>query len=167
MTWSYNANQPLRIKVASIDRLVTLSMGQEVVWDGYEYGIGILKWQNSHFIIKPDSICCVKTTTENLVAQALYVTSLLYHFKNKTLPIMRPTLSPLSLVIFLLLPQWGRTALICASLNGHINVVEKLLAAGANLDHQNKVRNLITRVMLIYVLSASVSNKVLHLFLGP
>ena len=80
---------------------------------------------------------------------------------------MRPTLSPLSLVIFLLLPQWGRTALICASLNGHINVVEKLLAAGANLDHQNKVRNLITRVMLIYVLSASVSNKVLHLFLGP
>ena len=36
----------------------------------------------------------------NLVAQALHVTSLLYHFRNKTLPlVMRPNLSPLSLVL--------------------------------------------------------------------
>ena len=50
--------------------------------------------------------------------------------------------------------------------NEHASVVEKLLAAGANHDRQDEVRNLVTRVMLIYVLSASVSNKVLHLFLG-
>ena len=54
-----------------------------------------------------------------------------------------------------------------ASKIGHANVVEKLLAAGADHDHQDKVRNLVTRVMLILVLSASVSNKVLHLFLDP
>ena len=57
---------------------------------------------------------------------------------------------------------------MCASANGHVNVVEKLLAAGADHDHQDEeVRNLVSRVMLIHVLSASVSNKVLHLFLGP
>ena len=54
-----------------------------------------------------------------------------------------------------------------ASENGHVNVVEKLLAAGADHDHQDEVRNLVTRVMLIHVLSASVSKKVPHLFLGP
>ena len=53
-----------------------------------------------------------------------------------------------------------------ASYSGHANVVEKLLAAGADHDYQNKVRNLVTMMMLIHVLSASVSNKVLHLFLG-
>ena len=52
-----------------------------------------------------------------------------------------------------------------ASANGHVNVVEKLLAAGANLNHQDKVRNLVTRVMLIHVPNAFVPNKVLHLFL--
>ena len=51
-----------------------------------------------------------------------------------------------------------------ASKNGHINVVEKLLAAGANVNHQDEVRNLATRVMLFHVLNASVSNKVLHSF---
>ena len=56
---------------------------------------------------------------------------------------------------------------MCASDNGHANVVEKLLEAEADHDLQDKVRNLVTRVMLIHVLSASVSNKVLHLFLGP
>ena len=48
-----------------------------------------------------------------------------------------------------------------ASENGHVSIVEKLLAAGANHDLQDEVRNLVTRVMLIHVLSASVSNKVL------
>ena len=62
--------------------------------------------------------------------------------------------------------QGGSTALLCASKYGHVSVVEKLLAAGADHDHQDNVRNLVTRVMLIHVLSASVSNKVLHLFLG-
>ena len=49
-----------------------------------------------------------------------------------------------------------------ASENGHANVVEKLVAAGADPNHQDEVRNLVTRVMLIPVLSASVSNKVLY-----
>ena len=44
-----------------------------------------------------------------------------------------------------------------ASENGYVNVVEKLLAAGANHDYQDEVRNLVTRVMVIHVLSASVS----------
>ena len=48
-----------------------------------------------------------------------------------------------------------------ASLNGHDNVVEKLLAAGANPNHQDKVRNLVTRVMLINVPNAFVTNEVL------
>lgn len=32
-----------------------------------------------------------------------------------------------------------------ASMNGHSIVVEKLLAAGAKPDHQDKVSNLVTR----------------------
>ena len=79
---------------------------------------------------------------------------------------MRPNHSPLSLVLFLLLPQYGQRALIRASKNGHVNVVEKLLTAGADPNHQNRVRNLVTRVMLIHVPNAFVPNKVLHLFLG-
>ena len=67
---------------------------------------------------------------------------------------------------FFLLKQYGQTALIRASLTGHVNVVETLLAAGADHDHQDNVRNLVTRVMLIHVLSAFVPNEVLHLFLG-
>ena len=43
------------------------------------------------------------------------------------------------------------TALMYASEIGHANVVEKLLAAGADHDHQDKVRNLATRVMLLHV----------------
>ena len=46
------------------------------------------------------------------------------------------------------------------------NVVEKLLEAGADHNHQDDVRNLVTRVMVNHVLGASVPNKVLHLFLG-
>ena len=91
--------------------------------------------------------------------QALHVTSLLYHFRNKTLPLlMRSTPIHYLLLFFLLLPQEGRTALIRASLNGHVNVVEKLVVAGANLNHRDKVRNLVTRVMLIHVSNAFVTN---------
>ena len=36
------------------------------------------------------------------------------------------------------------TSLMVASYNGHDNVVEKLLAAGANPNHQDEVRNLVT-----------------------
>ena len=40
-----------------------------------------------------------------------------------------------------LLPQYEWTALMGASKNGHANIVEKLLAAGAQPDFQNRVRN--------------------------
>ena len=51
--------------------------------------------------------------------------------------------------------------------NGHVNVVEKLLAAAADPNHQTNVRNLVTRVILIHVPNAFVPNKVLHLFSRP
>ena len=53
-------------------------------------------------VISPDGVCySVKTTSENLVVQALHVTPLLYHFKDKTLPlIMKQNHSPLSVVLF-------------------------------------------------------------------
>ena len=78
---------------------------------------------------------------------------------------MRPNPVCYLLFYFPLLPQIGRTALTSASRIGHVNVVEKLLAAEANHDHQEKVRTLVTRVMLIHVPNALVPNKVLHLFL--
>ena len=84
--------------------------------------------------------------------QALHVTLMLYHFMNNTLfLVMRPNLSPLSLV---LLPQTGNTALIFACEKGYVNVVEKLLAAGADPNHQDIVRNLVTMVILIHVPNA-------------
>ena len=55
---------------------------------------------------------------------------------------------------------------MCASQNGQAGVVEKLLAAGADPNHQDKVGNLVTRVMLIYVSNAFVPKKTLHLLLG-
>ena len=69
-------------------------MEQEVVWD----------WDTDVVeptVIKPAGICySVKTSTENCVVQALDVTSLLYHIRNKTLSlVMRPNPSPLSLVL--------------------------------------------------------------------
>ena len=67
---------------------------------------------------------------------------------------MRRNPSPLSLILFLLLPQEGRTALIWASENGHASIVEKLLAAGASPNCQDKVRNLVTRVIVFHVLNA-------------
>ena len=73
---------------------------------------------------------------------------------------MRPNPSPLSLVLFSLLTQYGYTALIWGSQNGHDNVVEKLLATGADPNYQDIVRNLFTRVMLIHVANAYVPNKV-------
>ena len=53
-----------------------------------------------------------------------------------------------------------------ASHGGHVNVVEKLLAEGADPNHQDEVRNLVTRVMLIHVFNAFVPNKAPHLFQG-
>ena len=66
---------------------------------------------------------------------------------------------------FLLLPQDGETAFIWESEKGYGNVVEKLLAARADPNKQNEVRNMVARVMLIHMPNAC-SNKVLHLFLG-
>ena len=78
------------------------------------------------------------------------MTSLLYHFKDKNNETKTQSIiscpSPPPLPI-----QEGRTALIWASLYGHDNVVEKLLAAGISPNHQDNVRNLATRVMLIHV----------------
>ena len=58
------------------------------------------------------------------------------------------------LSFFLFLTQYSQTALIRASLNGHVNVVEKLLAAGADPNHQDNVKSLVGRVMLIHVPNA-------------
>ena len=63
---------------------------------------------------------------------------------------------------FLFLPQNGATALIYASEEGHVNVVEKLLAAGADPNKQDEVRNLVASVTLIHVPNAFVPNEVLH-----
>ena len=52
---------------------------------------------------------------------------------------------------FLFLPQNGATALIYASEEGHVNVVEKLLAAGADPNKQDEVKNLVASVTLIHV----------------
>ena len=41
-----------------------------------------------------------------------------------------------------------------ASRKGHDNVVEMLLAAGADPNHQDEVRNLVARVTLIHVPNA-------------
>ena len=56
----------------------------------------------------------------------------------------------------LLLSQNGATAIIYASGNGHVSVVEMLLAAGADPSKQDEVRNLVTMVMLIHVSNAFV-----------
>ena len=53
------------------------------------------------------------------------------------------------LLSFFLLPQNGVSALIWASLGGHDDVVEKLLAAGTDPNRQDKVKKLVTRVVLI------------------
>ena len=74
--------------------------------------------------------------------------------------------NPQCIIPCFVLTQYGQTALIRASLNGHANVVEKLLAARATHDHEDKVRNLATRVMLIHAPNAFVANEVLHLFPG-
>ena len=67
---------------------------------------------------------------------------------------------------FFLLQQDGATALMFSCEKGYDNVVEKLLAAGVDPNHQDEVRNLVARVTLIHVPNAFVPNKVLCLFLG-
>ena len=49
-----------------------------------------------------------------------------------------------------------------ASRNEHVNVVEMLLAAGADPNKQDEVRNLVARVTLIHVPNVFVPNKVLY-----
>ena len=49
----------------------------------------------------------------------------------------------LHLLSFLLLSQYGQTALLWASKKGHSNIVVKLLEAGAKSNHQANVRNLV------------------------
>ena len=55
------------------------------------------------------------------------------------------------------LPQDGRTALMSASRNGHSKVVEMLLAAGAQPDHQKDVRNLASMSLKTCVISERVN----------
>ena len=98
--------------------------------------------------------------------QALHVTIVGIQFQEQETALNNETKPQFIIYLssfFLLLPQ-DELVLIWASKNGHVNFVEKLLAAEANHDCQDKVRNLATRVMLIHVLNAFVPNEVLHLF---
>jgi len=55
---------------------------------------------------------------------------------------------------FPLLPQDGWTALMSASSHNHPEIVEKLLAAGAQPDHQKSVSIIITRIPLSHSITA-------------
>ena len=57
---------------------------------------------------------------------------------------MKPSVVLHLLSILLRLSQYGLTALIAASEEGHLNVVEKLLEANAKPDHQDNVRMLVS-----------------------
>ena len=119
------------------------------------------------FSLLNQTVSVIMSNYHSLVAQALSCDIIVIPFQEQDTALSNET-KPQSIIScpFLLLPQWGNTALMWASRNGYDDVVEKLLAADANHDHQDEVRNFVTRVMLIHVLIASVSNKVLHLFLG-
>ena len=47
--------------------------------------------------------------------------------------------------------QYGRTALTCASYNGHLEVVKALLAAGADKEAKNTVGVVVTISGLVVV----------------
>ena len=72
--------------------------------------------------------------------QALHVTSMLY--QDTVLSEIKPQFI-ISCPFSHPPTQESRTALICVPNHGHVNVVEKLLAAGADPNHQDSVRNLI------------------------
>ena len=74
-----------------------------------------------------------------------------YYFQEQHIVCNNETRPQFHLFSSLLLPQRGQTALMRASQNGHYNVVEKLLSAGAQPDIQDKVTLLVTMVMLIQV----------------
>ena len=92
-------------------------------------------------LLKTDSIYySVKTTTENLVAQSIH-DIIVIPFQEQDIVLNNETQpSHYLLSFFLLLTQDGWTTLMVASQNGHTSVVEKLLAAGADPNHQDKVR---------------------------
>ena len=46
--------------------------------------------------------------------------------------------------------QWGLTAVYCASVEGHSEVVKQLVQAGADLELQRKVHALWERFMLAH-----------------
>ena len=52
--------------------------------------------------------------------------------------------------------QNGRTALICAAYNGHSDVVELLLEAGALIEAKNNVSNRISILTYVCVLYTSI-----------
>ena len=69
-----------------------------------------------------------------------YLNALIYRFEEQDITCN----SGIHHQVFFFLLQDGWTALLCASQNGHSNVVMKLLAAGAHPDHQQNVRNVVS-----------------------
>lgn len=69
--------------------------------------------------------------------------------------------------MLVLFSQDGRTALIYASKKGDFNTVEKLLAVGAQPDHQDKVSYYvgakIAKLIMQFLSSVKSSSKELHI----
>ena len=70
-------------------------------------------------------------------------------------------------VLFHCVPQDGGTALICASLNGHTDVVQLLLSTGAQVDLQSKVRHNINLGAMSLCIADAVFNLSRRKFLKP
>ena len=91
-----------------------------------------------------------------------------YSFRNKTLS---SSYEDKQCIVFhqllVLFSQDGRTALIYASKKGNFDTVEKLLAAGAQPDHQDKVSYYvgakIAKLIMQFLSSVKASSKELHI----